>query len=251
MLILSKPLRFLRKHLPYPRYRAAEEDIATHQPHSHGKHAYPQTHKGERCYAPTAAQTSQRVCQLHRHLNSQPSTICCYRQCLKAREASGKAEEKSKQGCTHQAHIPALHSERIRMSLPKLNLSNGYFLAFYDVDAGIESVEPRDVQHFAALLRQCRMLDGRIMGFISVSRHCCRDIIAFNIQVMEKPRVSPRTENDREGNFLQSRRISKHPCVVKAEHQHPVRINALDLQIRIRTPIILPIMVKGIQYAKC
>ena len=25
-----KPLRFLRKHLPYPRYRAAEEDIATH-----------------------------------------------------------------------------------------------------------------------------------------------------------------------------------------------------------------------------
>ena len=32
-LILSEPLRFLRKHLPYPRYRAAEEDIATqHQP---------------------------------------------------------------------------------------------------------------------------------------------------------------------------------------------------------------------------
>ena len=27
-LILSEPLRFLRKHLPYPRYRAAEEDIA-------------------------------------------------------------------------------------------------------------------------------------------------------------------------------------------------------------------------------
>ena len=33
MLILSKPLRFLRKHLPYPRYRAAEENIAT-SPHS-------------------------------------------------------------------------------------------------------------------------------------------------------------------------------------------------------------------------
>ena len=30
-----EPLRFLRKHLPYPRYRAAEENIATH---SHKKY---------------------------------------------------------------------------------------------------------------------------------------------------------------------------------------------------------------------
>ena len=29
------------------------------------------------------------------------------------------------------------------MSLPKLNLSNGYFLTFYDVDAGVEAVERR------------------------------------------------------------------------------------------------------------
>ena len=29
-LILAEPLRFLRKHLPYPRHRAAEEDIATY-----------------------------------------------------------------------------------------------------------------------------------------------------------------------------------------------------------------------------
>ena len=64
-----EPLRL--RHLPYPRYRAAEENIATHQPHSLEKYAYPQTHKGERCYAPTAAQTSQRVCQFHRHLNPQ------------------------------------------------------------------------------------------------------------------------------------------------------------------------------------
>ena len=37
-LILAEPLRFLRKHLPYPHYRAAEEDIATHPPltaHNH------------------------------------------------------------------------------------------------------------------------------------------------------------------------------------------------------------------------
>ena len=27
-LMFTEPLRFLRKHLPYPRYRAAEEDIA-------------------------------------------------------------------------------------------------------------------------------------------------------------------------------------------------------------------------------
>ena len=32
MLILSEPLRL--RHLPYPRYRAAEEDIATLQPHT-------------------------------------------------------------------------------------------------------------------------------------------------------------------------------------------------------------------------
>jgi len=31
-LILSEPLRL--RHLPYPRYRAAEEDIATLQPHT-------------------------------------------------------------------------------------------------------------------------------------------------------------------------------------------------------------------------
>jgi len=90
-LILSEPLRL--RHLPYPRYRAAEEDIATHQPHSLEKYAYPQTHIGEYCYVSTFnsaqlhahrkhtpirkytgeniaalqphTQTSQRVCQLH------------------------------------------------------------------------------------------------------------------------------------------------------------------------------------------
>ena len=29
LMLTTEPLRFLRKHLPYPRYRAAEEDIAT------------------------------------------------------------------------------------------------------------------------------------------------------------------------------------------------------------------------------
>ena len=54
MLILSEPLRL--RHLPYPRYRAAEEDIATLQPHT---------------------QTAQRVCQLHSFFNfySQPQTL--------------------------------------------------------------------------------------------------------------------------------------------------------------------------------
>ena len=54
-------------------YANTEEDIATHLTHSHRKHAYTQTHRGEYiCYAPTAAQTSQCVCQLHRPLSPQP-----------------------------------------------------------------------------------------------------------------------------------------------------------------------------------
>ena len=35
-LMLTEPLRL--RHLPYPRYRAAEEDIATHPSHTHKLH---------------------------------------------------------------------------------------------------------------------------------------------------------------------------------------------------------------------
>jgi|GEM_PF-4277535 len=42
-----EPLRL--RHLPYPRYRAAEEDISTCLPHFHGKHAIRTARRGGHC----------------------------------------------------------------------------------------------------------------------------------------------------------------------------------------------------------
>ena len=72
---VAKPLRL--RHLPYPRYRAAEEDIATY-PLSTAHHTltentpYRSNRREDIATFQPYTQTSQCVCQFHRTLNPKP-----------------------------------------------------------------------------------------------------------------------------------------------------------------------------------
>ena len=57
-------------------------------------------------------QTSQRVCQLHRHLNSQPSTICCYRNVSKQGRQAGRRRRKANRDVrTKRTSLPCIRKE--------------------------------------------------------------------------------------------------------------------------------------------
>ena len=101
MLILFEPLRL--RHLPYPRYRAAEEDIATY-PLSTAHHTltentpYRSNRRGGHCCVQPRTQISQRVCHSIglSTINSQPTL----------RLIAQTAEEDI---AAHPSHIHRLH----------------------------------------------------------------------------------------------------------------------------------------------